>query len=105
MCPDGPGTSSGYGAHRPQLLRLEGERAWAELNPAFGYGGLKLRTSTVREDHNITTEPMIESEDQFAAEMDHMALCVQATETRTPPARKASRTSASPTLEPVEQQS
>lgn len=69
--------SSGYGAHRSQMLRLEGDRAWAELSPAFAYNGLKLRTSTVIDGHNVTMEPNIESKDQFAAEMDHMALCAQ----------------------------
>ncbi len=69
--------SSGYGSHRSQMLRLEGDRAWAELSPAFGYSGLKLRTSTVVEGQNVTTEPSVQSKDQFATEMDHMASCVQ----------------------------
>lgn len=69
--------SSGYGAHRSQFLRLEGEKSWAELSPAFGYNGLKLRTSTTVDGHNVVAEPSIESRDQFALEMDHMALCVQ----------------------------
>ncbi len=70
--------STGYGAHRSQMLRLEGERGWAELSPAFGYKGIKLRTSTTMDGHDVTMEPTIESKDQFATEMDHMALCVQA---------------------------
>lgn len=69
--------STGYGAHRSQMLRLEGEKAWAELSPAFAYSGLKLRSSTVAEDHNVTLEPSIEEKDQFALEMDHMSLCIQ----------------------------
>ena len=70
-------SSSGYGAHRSQFLRLEGDRSWAELSPAFGYTGLRLRTSTTEEGKTVISEPMIESKDQFAAEMDHMALCVR----------------------------
>ncbi len=70
-------SSSGYGSHRSQMLRLEGERAWAELSPAFAYSGLKLRTSTTVDGQNVVTEPQVESKDQFATEMDHMALCVQ----------------------------
>ncbi len=70
-------SSSGYGSHRSQMLRLEGDKAWAELSPAFGYSGLKLRTSTTMDEHNVVIEPTIESKDQFAAEMDHMALCIQ----------------------------
>ena len=69
--------NTGYGAHRSQFLRLEGDKAWAELSPAFGYNGLKLRVGKFEEGHNSTIEPTIEAEDQFAAEMDHMSLCVQ----------------------------
>jgi predicted dehydrogenase len=69
--------SSGYGAHRSQMLRLEGDRGWAELDPAFGYAGLRLRTSAVQESHDVISEPSIEATDQFAVEMDHMALCVR----------------------------
>ena len=69
--------SSGYGAHRSQFLRLEGDKGWAELNPAFGYTGLKLRTSKTEEGHDVVSEPSIEAVDQFAQEIDHMARCVQ----------------------------
>jgi predicted dehydrogenase len=69
--------SSGYGAHKSQWMRLEGDRGWAELNPAFGYTGLKLRTSTVQDGHDVFGELSIEAADQFAVEMDHMALCVR----------------------------
>jgi predicted dehydrogenase len=69
--------SSGYGAHRSQFLRLEGDRAWAELNPAFGYTGLKLRVNRMEDGKNVLAEPAIEAADQFAREMDHMSLCVQ----------------------------
>jgi predicted dehydrogenase len=69
--------SSGYGAHKSQWMRVEGDRGWAELNPAFGYTGLKLRTSTAQDGHDVVSEPSIEAADQFAVEMDHMALCVR----------------------------
>lgn len=68
--------NTGYGAHRSQFLRLEGSDAWAELNPAFGYTGLKLRTSRLMDGHDTLMEPKIEEKDQFALEMDHMASCV-----------------------------
>jgi predicted dehydrogenase len=58
-------------------LRLEGELSWAELNPAFGYTGLKLKTRKLDEGHDLTGEPIIEAVDQFAQEIDHMSLCVQ----------------------------
>ena len=69
--------SSGYGMHRSQFLRLEGDKAWAELNPAFGYSGLKMRHAALMGEHDVISEPSIEAMDQFAAEMDHMSLCVQ----------------------------
>jgi predicted dehydrogenase len=69
--------SSGYGAHKSQAMRLEGDRGWAELDPAFAYTGLRFRTSTVEDGHSIVSEPSIEEADQFATEMDHMATCVR----------------------------
>ena len=69
-------SSSCYSAHRSQMLRLEGDLSWAELSPAFAYSGIKLRSSTVVEGHNTISEPSIEEKDQFALEMDHMAVCV-----------------------------
>ena len=69
--------NSGYGAHKSQFLRVEGEKAWAELNPAFGYTGLKLRHEALVDGRNVVSEPSIEAVDQFATEMDHMSLCVQ----------------------------
>ena len=68
---------TGYGAHRSQFLRVEGEKAWAELSPAFAYTGIKLKTNRTEDGHNVLSEPSIEEKDQFALEMDHMALCVQ----------------------------
>ena len=68
--------SSGYSGHRSQFLRLEGADAWAELNPAFAYTGLKLRSSRLIDGHETVQEPKIEEKDQFALEMDHMAQCV-----------------------------
>ena len=77
--------NSGYAGHRSQFLRLEGSEAWAELNPAFGYTGLRLRTSRLVDEHETTGEINIEAKDQFAVEMDHMALCaIQNTAPHTP---------------------
>jgi predicted dehydrogenase len=70
-------SSTGYAAHRSQFLRLEGDKAWGELSPAFAYNNLKLRTSTVEDAKNVLCEPSFEEKDQFALEMDHMVLCVQ----------------------------
>ncbi len=69
--------NSSYCAHKSQFLRLEGSDSWAELNPAYAYNGIKLRYAKLDEDKDMIFEPQIEAKDQFAAEMDHMALCVQ----------------------------
>lgn len=68
--------NSGYAAHHTQMARLEGAESWAELSPAFAYRGLKLRSSRLMEGHEVQMEPAIEQKNQFALEMDHMALCV-----------------------------
>ncbi len=69
--------NSGYGAHRTQFMRLEGDRQWAEMSPSFGYTGLKLRVNRVEDGHNTLVEPSVEEKDQFALEMDHFSLCIQ----------------------------
>jgi predicted dehydrogenase len=69
--------NSGYDSHKSQYLRVEGTEAYAELNPAFAYHGIKLKYSKLVDGQEILHEPAIEEKDQFAAEMDHMALCVQ----------------------------
>ena len=68
--------NSGYATHHTQWARLEGADSWAELAPAFGYSGLKLQHSRLMDGHEVKMEPTIEAKDQFALEMDHMALCV-----------------------------
>ncbi len=69
--------NSGYGAHRTQFMRLEGDQQWAEMSPSFAYTGLKLHTNRVEEGHNVLVEPSIEEKDQFALEMDHFSRCIQ----------------------------
>ena len=69
--------NSGYGAHKTQFMRLEGDRQWAEMSPSFAYHGLKLRLNRVEDEKDVVVEPSIEDKDQFALEMDHFSLCVQ----------------------------
>lgn len=68
--------NTGYAAHRSPWARLEGSDGWAELQPAFDYNGLKLRSSRLLDGHDTILEPKIGEKDQFALEMDHMAECV-----------------------------
>ena len=67
---------SSYSSHESKFLRLSGSLGWAELNPAFTYSGLKLRTGLIVDGRSVVSEPKIESGDQFAREIDHMARCV-----------------------------
>src|SRR5579875_2627663 len=68
--------NSGFAAHRSSFARLEGAESWTELSPSFGYSGLRLRSNKLLEGHPTDLEPTIGDKDQFALEMDHMALCV-----------------------------
>lgn len=68
--------SSGYAAHRSSFARIEGADGWAQLSPSFGYSGLKLQYNGLLDGHITDFQPNINEKDQFALEMDHMALCV-----------------------------
>jgi predicted dehydrogenase len=66
-----------YGAHKSQMLRLLGSDAWVEMDPAYAYEGLRLRSSRVVDGQERVEQPGIGEKDQFALEMDHMALCLR----------------------------
>jgi predicted dehydrogenase len=68
--------TSGYDVHRSAFLRLEGTDGFAEMDPAFGYHGSKLRFTKLMDGKDTELQPSIEDKDQFALEMDHMAQCV-----------------------------
>ena len=68
--------NTGYAAHRSSFSRIEGSEGWAQLSPSFGYNGLKLQYNKLFENHSTDFQPSIPEKDQFALEMDHMALCV-----------------------------
>jgi predicted dehydrogenase len=55
---------------------MEGAESWVQLSPSFGYSGLKLQYNKLFEGHGTDFQPSINEKDQFALEMDHMALCV-----------------------------
>jgi predicted dehydrogenase len=68
--------NTGYSAHRSSFARIEGSEGWAQLSPSFGYNGLKMRYNKLLHEHPTDFQPSIPEKDQFAEEMDHMALCV-----------------------------
>ncbi|HMH11553.1 MAG TPA: Gfo/Idh/MocA family oxidoreductase [Edaphobacter sp.] len=69
--------NSGYNAHKSQVYRIECERGFAEMNPAFGYVGNKLSWTQLVDGADTKTQPSIGDKDQFALEMDHFSLCIQ----------------------------
>jgi predicted dehydrogenase len=66
-----------YGDHQSKFMRFQGSAGYAEMDPAYSYTGLKLRTSMLVDGKETVMEPAIANIDQFAAEMDHMAICVR----------------------------
>lgn len=69
--------TTSYAAHKSQMLRLNGATAWAEMNPAYAYHGLKLKFVRVVDGKEQATDMQIEEKNQFALEMDHFAACIQ----------------------------
>jgi predicted dehydrogenase len=69
--------STSYAAHKSQMFRLNGSDAWAEMNPAYAYNGVRLKVSRVVDGHEQGTDVGIQEKDQFAAELDHFAGCIQ----------------------------
>jgi predicted dehydrogenase len=72
----------GYGNHRLQRYSVVGSLGWTELNPAFAYRGLRLRTARSEGKMERVTEEQLNQPNQFAREIDHFSQCVA--ENRTP---------------------
>jgi predicted dehydrogenase len=66
----------GYGNHRLQRYSVVGSLGWAELNPAFAYRGLRLRTARSEGKMERVTEEQLNQPNQFAREIDHFSQCV-----------------------------
>ncbi|HEX8322818.1 MAG TPA: Gfo/Idh/MocA family oxidoreductase [Tepidisphaeraceae bacterium] len=62
----------GFGTGRSDRFRVHCDKGYVELDPAFRYQGLKLRT----EQDNIKSEHTMEPKDHFTQEMDHFSDCV-----------------------------
>ncbi|MBV8886439.1 MAG: Gfo/Idh/MocA family oxidoreductase [Chroococcidiopsidaceae cyanobacterium CP_BM_RX_35] len=71
--------SASYGYHEARRYRLFGSEAWAQLDPAFAYRGLRM-TMAHKSKINSMAEDVedlrLDEKNQFALEMDHMAECV-----------------------------
>jgi predicted dehydrogenase len=68
--------TTSYDVYKSQFLRLEGTKAWADMSPAYGYHGNRLKWSHLDGDRETEIVPQIEEKDQFALEMDHFAECI-----------------------------
>lgn len=64
--------TSSYGYAGQNRIRVIGTKAWAELEPATSYSGLRMRVRR----GNVTEERLLPVVDHFAAEMDHLSDCV-----------------------------
>lgn len=69
--------TTSYAAHKSQTFRLNGTQAWAEMHPAYAYHGLTLKVVSVVDGQDQASDIAIEEKNQFAAEMDHFAQCIQ----------------------------
>ena len=69
--------TAGYGSHSAKYFRLQGSQAWAAMDPAFAYGGLRLIEGRLVDGRETTTEIHFDAADQFAMEIDHFARCVE----------------------------
>jgi predicted dehydrogenase len=68
--------STSYGIHRASRMAVHLDRGSLVLDNAFPYRGQRLRIVKAEERLETETEVQIAFQDQFAAEMDHMAQCV-----------------------------
>jgi predicted dehydrogenase len=68
--------TTSYAVHKSQMLRLNAADAWAEMNPAYAYHGVKLRVTRVVDGKDQASDIQVEEKNQFAAEMDHFAECI-----------------------------
>ena len=69
-------SSTGYDYHDSKRYRAAMQTGWAEMNPAYAYGGLNLKISEAKSDGEQTTEIKMDNQNQFAAEIDHFADCL-----------------------------
>jgi predicted dehydrogenase len=69
--------SSGYSFHQSNHLRVQSEKAWFEMSPAFSYDGLELRVGRKAGAANMVSTIGLAPNDQFAREMDAFAWSIR----------------------------
>lgn len=76
-----------FAASESRRYRVHCAEGWIEMDPAFSYRGLRLRTKKgdAKKGNAEHAEHLLEQVDHFAAEMDHFSDCVRnGTTLRTP---------------------
>jgi len=71
--------STSYGYHEARRFRIFGSDAWAQLDAAFSYNGLRMTVSRKSPSNNMAENVIdirMSEKSQFALEIDHMADCV-----------------------------
>jgi predicted dehydrogenase len=68
--------STSYGIHRASRMAVHCDAGSLILDNAFPYRGQRLRIVKAENQRETEAEIQIPYQDQFAAEMDHMAQCV-----------------------------
>jgi predicted dehydrogenase len=69
--------SSGYSFHQSNHLRVQSEKAWFEMSPAFSYNSLELRVGRKAGEANTVSTIGLAPNDQFAREMDAFAWSIR----------------------------
>ncbi len=65
-----------YGTHQSRRYRVHAETGWFGLDPAFAYNSLRMEMDYAQGKIAHRDSPSLPPANQFALEMDHMALCV-----------------------------
>jgi len=68
--------TTSYGFHEDRRYRVHAATGWFGLDPAFSYHGLQPELSYATGKIEHRERPTLGDKNQFALEMDHMALCV-----------------------------
>ncbi len=69
--------ATSYGIHQSRRYRVNGEDGWVEVDPAFGYEGLRMRTARAENGNEVVAERQMGQKSQFAREADHFSQCVR----------------------------
>ena len=65
-----------YGARDDKHQRLNFETATVDMPSAYSYAGQRLIVGKRQDDDTSQNEIVLETKDQFAEELDHMAECI-----------------------------